>query len=85
MIFGPGSPGRFLYEMLCGEVPYGDARANTLQIMFNHMHKPPTPMHTHRQDLPEEVVALVMQTLAKDPALRPTAQQLRDAMYQLPW
>lgn len=77
------SVGVMLYEMLCGEVPFADSQKTAVQVMFNHLHRQPIPMHTYRSDLSAEMEVLVMQTLTKEPSQRPTAQQLRVALLQL--
>jgi serine/threonine-protein kinase len=58
-----------LYEMLSGKPPYeGD---NFMEILHKKANALPKLLSTIRQDVPPVLEALIMRTLAKDPAMRP--------------
>lgn len=75
--------GIMLYEMLTGQAPFGDRDQSYLKLLFNHMHSQPTPIRAYRPDLSEDMAAVIMSTMVKDPAQRPTAQQLQDQLIEL--
>jgi hypothetical protein len=65
--------GILLYRMLSGEHPWD---ADTPAMMLSaHKHKPPKPL-PDVQDLPRAVAVLSRRCLAKDPADRPTADEV---------
>lgn len=74
------SVGIMLFEMLCGQVPYADRNESFLKIVYNHVHGEPAPLRLYRPDLSAAVEGVVMRAMAKNPLLRPTAQQLRDEL-----
>jgi serine/threonine-protein kinase len=51
---------------------------SAVEIMAMHISQPPTPVMQLAPWVPPEIDALVSQMLAKDPAQRPTAQQVRE-------
>lgn len=62
------SLGIIFYEMLTGEVPF---MADTpTDLMLKHSQVPPPPLAAFREDIPEDVEPIVIQALAKNPAMR---------------
>ncbi len=65
--------GAILYEMLSGYPPYeGD---NFMEILSKKATKEPTPLDTLRADIPAEVVAIVNQSMERDPGRRPSSME----------
>ncbi|MEJ7602342.1 MAG: serine/threonine-protein kinase [Kofleriaceae bacterium] len=64
--------GATLYEALAGDTPYGHA---DLESLFRKVKQDP-PELRHRVALPDALGAAIMATLARDPALRPSAAEL---------
>lgn len=67
------SVGVVLYEMLTGRVPFdGDS---AVAIALKHVNEQPPSIRECEPDVPEEIEAVVMRALAKDPSQRyPTAE-----------
>lgn len=68
------SLGILLYMLLTGSYylpPAEDEHARYWQILADQ----PIPLQNHRSDIPDWLSALVMQTLEKEPAYRPTLSQ----------
>lgn len=63
------SAGVVLYELLTGQVPFVSDEPQT--VLRSHASEPPPPPRSLRPDLRPELEALLLQTLAKDPAERP--------------
>ena len=61
--------GGILYEMLSGNPPYDGS--NFMEILHKKANQAPLPLLSLRPDVPPEIEALIMRTLAKDPADRP--------------
>jgi CheY-like chemotaxis protein len=74
--------GCLMYEALSGRVPF---RADNYHAMlFTIQEQPPVPLATHCPDLPPEIVAIVTQAMAKNPADRyQTAAAMAEALS--PW
>lgn len=62
------SAGLILYRLLCGRLPFDDQ--DTMALIYATVHEQPPPPRQFRADLPEEIEAIVLRTLCKDPAGR---------------
>ena len=63
------SLGAVMYELLTGFRPF---RADNLsKLLHQIVYATPPPIHTYRDDLPEELEHVVMTTMQKDPNKRP--------------
>ena len=71
------SSGAMLYEMLCGCLPFRAQEKGLLAIAGMHLTQEPRPLRLVNPHVPESLEAIVLKALAKDPALRPTAEELR--------
>ena len=74
------SAGVILYEMLVGRLPFGDRDQGFIKIAHSHLRGQPAPPQTYRRDISENISALVLRAIGRNPELRPTAQQLRDEL-----
>jgi serine/threonine protein kinase len=70
------SLGVMLYEMLAGELPFGEPPRNPVKMIMLHMNEPPRPLLELCPELPAALGELVDETLAKDAEARPTAAEL---------
>jgi eukaryotic-like serine/threonine-protein kinase len=70
------SLGVVLYELATGQPPFsGDS---PVAIAYKHVHESPVPPRHHDVDLPQPLEAIILKTLAKNPANRyPSAEDLR--------
>ncbi|MEV7185585.1 serine/threonine-protein kinase [Kitasatospora sp. NPDC093102] len=68
--------GCVLYELLAGVAPF--TAPNAVMLMYQHAFKEPPSVTSHRPDAPAEFADLVMRLLAKKPAARPSADEVRD-------
>lgn len=74
--------GNILYEMLCGHPPFQAAAFGQLVVQIITQPPPPLPSHLPSgEPVPEELAALVMRCLAKEPEARP--QQLAEVTTSL--
>ncbi|GAA2685274.1 serine/threonine-protein kinase [Streptomyces lunalinharesii] len=74
--------GVLLHELLSGEVPFAGSTA--LGVLHRHLHEEPVPVRRLRPDVPEELEALVLHLLRKDPQARPAdAQEVYAALAPL--
>jgi serine/threonine protein kinase len=65
--------GGLLYEMLSGKPPYEGS--NFMEILHKKANTLPAPLSTLRSDVPAALDALIMRTLAKEPANRPQSME----------
>jgi hypothetical protein len=72
------SLGLVAYELLSGDLPYSATTA--MGWAAAHLRDRATPIRTRRPDIAPEIAQVVDRCLAKDPALRPSAQDLAHAM-----
>lgn len=70
-----------LYALLTARPPFhGPEHTTPFRKLQAHVHEPPPPMRGIRGDVPAGVAALLARLLAKDPALRPTAADVAEAL-----
>jgi CheY-like chemotaxis protein len=69
------SIGVMLYRMLSGRLPFGKDDALAALVVAS-LRDEPEPLARHAPGVPPRLAALVMGALAKDPAARPTAEEL---------
>jgi serine/threonine protein kinase/ActR/RegA family two-component response regulator len=69
------SLGVMLYQMLSGQLPFGDdSGLSPVAMAMKQVQEQPLPIRALRPDLPITVEAVLMQALEKDPGHRPTAE-----------
>lgn len=73
--------GATLFQLLTGRTPCGDRSEGTPQRIEAVLQKPPMEIRTLRDDIPEELSALLRRMLAKNPQDRP--QSARDVQISL--
>ncbi len=71
-----------LYEMLTGKVPFtGDS---AIEIAMKHLNDPPKPPSKIRPEIPEELDAVVLRALAKNPEDRyQTAEEFSEDLHRV--
>jgi PAS domain S-box-containing protein len=74
------SLGVILYELAVGLSPLGTPGRTPWEVMARHMNHRPRPLHEIDATLPRSLTALVERMLAKEPADRPTAEELGRAL-----
>ena len=80
------SLGVTLYQMCTGKVPF---EGNHFSVMMAHVQQAPRPPRELRADIPEPLERLILDSLAKDPAQRPTTcelfrERLEEALSSIP-
>jgi serine/threonine-protein kinase len=77
------SVGCLAYFLLTGQPPFAGRPA--VRMLAAHLYEPPAPLTGRRPDVPEELQAIVLRCLAKDPAERfPSAHALESALAGCP-
>jgi CheY-like chemotaxis protein len=74
------SLGVICYRMLCGTPPFHSERQDFYGMAALHLTAEPPCLKAHVPDLPDELDALVLRALSKDPALRPSAKEFADLL-----
>jgi eukaryotic-like serine/threonine-protein kinase len=72
--------GCVLYELVTGETPFDGSLP---QLMLAHLEQRPARPTWLRAGLPVELERVIMRSLGKDPALRPTMRELADELGDL--
>jgi len=72
------SLGCLLVELLTGDPPFFPTR--DMPLRSHHLNTPAPPVRSRRADVPAELDALVASMLAKDPAVRPSATAVYEAL-----
>jgi serine/threonine protein kinase len=71
--------GVVLYQMLTGNVPFQST--TTVGLMYQHVHKLPTPVRQVNPNVPEALARITERALAKQPARRfPSAEAMAEAL-----
>ena len=70
------SLGVILYQMLTGQPPYHSDDSAPLALMIKHLTEEPPRLRDLNPAIPAEIETLVLQTLGKEPDVRPGARQL---------
>nr|WP_324289295.1 serine/threonine-protein kinase [Streptomyces sp. H34-S4] len=65
--------GVVLYELLSGNVPFAGSTA--LGVLHRHLYEAPVPVRQLRPEVPQQLEAVLLQLLAKDPQERPASAQ----------
>ncbi|MEM7353026.1 MAG: protein kinase [Acidobacteriota bacterium] len=76
------SLGIVLYQLLAGHPPFESEKNEAMAVAMMHLTTQPQPLQEARPDISEALAALVMQTLIKDPDLRPTAADLAQSLVE---
>jgi len=76
------SAGIVLYEMLTGKVPFNGDSA--IEIAMKHLNDPPKPPSKIRLEIPDELDAVVLRALSKNPEDRyQTAEQFSEDLHRV--
>lgn len=76
------SLGTLLYELVCGVSPWAPEQERQIAAGLKFT-APPRPMSRFRRGVPPELERLTISALAWDPAARPTAEELANALAAL--
>ena len=75
--------GCLLYAQLTGDPPF--TRGDAMAIAYAHRNEPVPPITSRRPDVPEDLAAVTMRALAKEPGDRyPSAAAMRTALLEGP-
>jgi serine/threonine-protein kinase len=75
------SVGTLAYFLLTGQAPF--VRETSMELLVAHAHEKPAPPGELRSDLPEDLQAVIMHCLEKEPARRfASCEQLEEALAQ---
>jgi serine/threonine-protein kinase len=78
------SVGVMIYEMLTGHLPIeNEAKAVGLAAFVRQATQAATPLRDWLPEVPEQLEGLIMRTLAREPATRPTAAELGGELRRL--
>ncbi|WP_241672254.1 hypothetical protein [Streptomyces sp. IB2014 016-6] len=66
--------------MTTGQRPF---TGTSWHLINQHLNEQPTPLRTLRPDAPEELERFVSRLLAKDPAQRPSAEEVWDVLDEI--
>ncbi|MGQ9896940.1 MAG: protein kinase domain-containing protein [Acidobacteriota bacterium] len=70
------SVGIMMYQMLTGKLPFESPDNDFVAVMWMQVNDPPPPPRTYNAALPVEIDRIILHALEKDPANRPTAEEL---------
>jgi CheY-like chemotaxis protein len=77
------SVGAMLYEMLAGRLPFIPSSSDPLALVAMQAEEDPPPLRLRRSDVSAQLEAVVLQALARNPDLRPSADQLARRLAQV--
>ena len=70
------SLGIMMYQMLTGKLPFESPDNDFVAVMWMQVNDPPPPLRSYNPAVPAEIERVVLHALEKDPANRPTAEEL---------
>jgi len=76
--------GLILYEMLAGERPFGEVDTTQLFLSRPTAEAPSLRANHPHLEVPDELEDLLLRTLARQRALRPSAEEMANALYEIP-
>ncbi|MFO0574887.1 MAG: hypothetical protein U1A78_12930 [Polyangia bacterium] len=79
----PVDGGVVLYQMLAGRPPFWSEKDSYLEIVLGHLSELPRALNEVNPSVSPQMTQIVMRTLEKDPALRPTAKELLKELMRL--
>ena len=75
------SLGVTMFQMATGQLPFADAGPSFGKLLAAHLQQPPPLPRSINPDVPEELEAIILETLEKDPARRyQSMSELHDAL-----
>jgi len=85
--YGPSSDiysvGAMVYEMLSGRLPFIPSTADPLALVAMQAEEDPPPLRVRRPEIPLPLEKVVFRALSRNPAGRPTADQLARELAQI--